>query len=111
MKLVHIVVQVQYTEAVEAILVAREVAAWTRNLRVAGRDRDGRHEGSQAFPGQLAAFVARLDDGRVDGLLESLREFRDARTTHGHLEAYVLPVEHALLPDEDPPDGAPERGE
>lgn len=101
MKLVRITVQVQYTGDIERILVDRQLPAWTCQRRVAGRDLDGRHEGSQAFPGSITAFDVRTPDDRVDDLLAALEQFRDARPTHRHLEAYVLPVERTLTPEEE----------
>ncbi len=101
MKLVRIAVQVQYGDAVQGILADLGVPAWTRHERIGGRDVDGRHDGSQAFPGSMTALVARVPDDEVGPLLDALEEFRGARATHRHLEAYVVAVERSLHPRED----------
>ena len=60
MKLVHVSFQVQYTDLVEEVLARQGLRAWARYGRVAGRDCDGRHEGSQAFPGNLTVIQAQV---------------------------------------------------
>lgn len=96
MKLVHITFQFQYAEAIEAILARCHVTDMVRYPRVVGRDRDGRHEGSQAFPGHMAAIHAHVPQERLEDLWALLREFRDAKRAHAHLQAVVLPVERLL---------------
>lgn len=96
MKLVHVSFQVQYTDLVEEILARQGLRAWARFGRVAGRDCDGRHEGSQAFPGNLTVIQAQVPDARVDTVLEALEEFRGTKRSHRHLEALVLPVERKI---------------
>ncbi|MDX1631340.1 MAG: hypothetical protein R3234_05745 [Thermoanaerobaculia bacterium] len=96
MKLLHLTFQVQYTEPVEEILGEQGLEAWARTGRIAGRDGDGRHEGSQAFPGSLTVIQAQVPDGRVDQVLTALEEFRREKRAHHHLEALVLPVERKI---------------
>lgn len=96
MKLVHVSVQVQYTDLVEAILTGEGLRLWSRYGRIAGRDRDGRHEGSQAFPGSLTVIQAQVPDERVEAVLDALQEFRREKSSHRHLEALVLPVERRI---------------
>ncbi|MGD2113871.1 MAG: TolC family protein, partial [Acidobacteriota bacterium] len=96
MKLVHVSVQVQYTDPVEAILAGQGLRVWARYGRIAGRDCDGRHEGSQAFPGNLTVIQAQVPDARVDAVLDALQEFRRAKRAHRHLEALVLPIERKI---------------
>lgn len=107
MKLVQITFQVQYTDQIGEILRAIEPARWVTHSRVAGRDSDGRHEGSQAFPGSLALAQAVLPNDAVTGLLEALRTFREEKRAHRHLQAVVLPVEDGIgTVDEDDDRGA-----
>ena len=96
LKLLHVTFQVQYTEHVEAILERCGLDRWARFRRIAGRDVDGRHEGSQAFPGHVTAIQAQVPEEGVDGVLEALEEFRLEKRVHRHLEALVLPVERRI---------------
>lgn len=99
MKLLHLSVQVQYTDLVEAILGGEGLRMWARYRRIGGRDADGRHEGSQAFPGSLTVIQAQLPDERVEAVLDALQEFRREKSSHRHLEALVLPVEQRIGAD------------
>ncbi|MFW6067004.1 MAG: PG0541 family transporter-associated protein [Myxococcota bacterium] len=96
MKLVHITFQFQFTDAVEAMLAEHHVGDYVQHPRAVGHDRDGRHDGSQAFPGHLTTVEALVDDPVVPALLDDLRRFRDAKPAHAHLRAVVLPVEDGL---------------
>lgn len=95
-KLLHVTFQVQYTDHVEAILADCGLDRWARHHRVYGRDADGRHEGSQAFPGHVTAIQAQVPEERVECVLDALEEFRRAKRVHRHLEALVLPVERRI---------------
>jgi len=98
MKLVHITFQFQYAEAIDAILAEHEIRDYVRHPRIAGRDADGKHDNSQAFPGHLASVDAFVDNDTVDALLDALEEFRTEKTAHEHLRAAVMPVDR-ILPD------------
>lgn len=96
MKLLHVTFQFQYADAVEAIVSERGVKDFVHHPRVSGRDRDGAHDGSQAFPGHMASIEALVDDAAMPELLDALRRFRDEKRAHAHLCAVVLPVEEVL---------------
>lgn len=96
MKELQISIHFEYAEHIEALLDEHEVAHYVVIPRAEGRDRDGRHDGSQVFPGTLTLVVAQLEDVAVDGVMEDLRSFRDAKSAHRHLEAAVIPVEQRL---------------
>ena len=96
MKLVRVVVHFEYGEAVEEILDRHGVEHFVRLPFMEGKDAEGKHFGSQVFPGSVSALDALVADEGVDGLLESLASFRDEKPAHRHLEAYVLPVERRL---------------
>lgn len=98
MRWLQLTFQSQYREPVEAILERHGLPHRVRHHRIAGRDRDGRHEGSQAFPGQVSLIEGRVPEEALDGLLEELEAFRKAKTAHEHLEAVVLPVERWIGP-------------
>jgi O-acetylhomoserine/O-acetylserine sulfhydrylase-like pyridoxal-dependent enzyme len=98
MKLVQITVHFEFADAIAEILDRHEVVNYVRYPMMEGRDRDGRHYGSQVFPGNTTVVAAQVPDERVDRLLGDLATFRDARHSHGHLEALVLPIERRLEP-------------
>ncbi|MGM0578056.1 MAG: PG0541 family transporter-associated protein [Myxococcota bacterium] len=104
MKLVQVTFQFQYAEAVEEILDARGVDRWVRIPMIHGRDRDGKHQGSQAFPGNVTLVEALVADQAVDPLLDDLADFRDEKRAHGHLDALVLQVERRLEPRDEEED-------
>ena len=105
MKLVHVTFQIQYVDAVEAILERRGLGSWVRSGRIGGRDRDGRHDGSQAFPGNVTVIRALIRDEEVEGLLEELERFREDKSSHRHLVAAVLPVDRSIGLGEQDGDG------
>lgn len=96
MKLLHITVNFEYAEQIVAILDRHEVsnAAWIPMVN--GKDTLGKHTGTQVHPGNVTIFQARVDDDRVDRIMDSLSEFRHQKPAHEHLQALVLPVERAL---------------
>lgn len=96
MKLLQITVHFEYADTIEAVLDRHEVEHYVVYPRIEGRDREGRHEGTQVFPGNLAVIQAQVDDANVEQVLSALRTFRDQREAHRHLEALVLPIEQRL---------------
>ena len=96
MKFVHITVHLEYADAIEAILDNPEIRDFARYAMREGKDRDGKHYGSQVFPGNTTIYQAQVPDEKVDAVLADLKEFRDAKQSHRHLEALVLPVERRL---------------
>jgi multidrug efflux pump len=96
MKLLHITVHAEYTEAIDALLDGHRVADYVVHPFVHGRDRDGKHQGSQVFPGHLTLVLATVRDEQVDPLLDALDRFRRQKPAHAHLQAAVLAVERAL---------------
>lgn len=96
MKLVHVTYHFEYAEAVEEILDEHEIEDYVRYGMMEGRDEKGKHFGSQVHPGNVSVVQAQVPEETMDGLLEDLRDFRDAKEAHEHLEALVLPVERRL---------------
>jgi len=101
MKLVQISFHFEYADRIEALLEQHGVPHFIRHPRVQGLDVDGRQYGSKVFPGHMMVIQARLDDDRIEPLLETLEEFRTDKTSHAHLEALVLPVEQWIGPADD----------
>lgn len=96
MKLIHIHFKEQYSDHLEEILDRCGVELYVAYPGVEGRDRDGKHQGSQAFPDRLETIQAQVPEEKVDQLLDALRKFRDEKKAHQHLEAVVLPIERRL---------------
>ncbi|MFW6161155.1 MAG: PG0541 family transporter-associated protein [Planctomycetota bacterium] len=96
MKWLHITFRFEFADAVEAILDRHGIQDFVRSPMVEGRDCDGKHYGSQVFPGNMTVVQAHVPDETVEPLLDDLREFREAREAHRHLRAVVLPVEQRL---------------
>ncbi len=96
MKLVVLAFHFEYTDAVEAILDRHGVTDYVRFPMIEAKDSDGKHFGSQVFPGNSSVVHAQIPDEAVDGLLDELGRFREAKPAHRHLQAVVLPIERRL---------------
>ncbi len=96
MKLLHISFHFEYAEDIEEILDRHEVDNFVRYPMMEGKDLDGKHFGSQVFPGNTSIVQAKITDEKVEPLLESLQAFRQAKQSHNHLETLVIPVERTL---------------
>ncbi len=96
MKLMHITVHFEYSDSIEHILDEHEIEDYVCYSMKEGKDRDGKHYGTQVFPGNTTVFQAQVPEEKVEGVLSDLKEFRDAKSSHQHLEALVLPVERRL---------------
>lgn len=110
LKLVQIHVHFEYTDVIDAMLDAQGVTESVRYPMMEGRDRDGKHHGTQVFPGNFTVVQAQVDARRVDALLAELDQFRRSKPAHAHLQALVLPIERRLAEfeagEEAPPDEA-----
>ena len=96
MKLVQVIFQFQYTERIEALLRGQGIDFMSIYPLIDGWDADGKHDGSQAFPGHLTVVQAEVPEERLDALFDDLRKFREEKKTHRHLQALVLPVDRRL---------------
>ena len=96
MKFVHISVHFEYTAFVEATLDRHEVQDYVRYPMMEGKDQDGKHFGSQVFPGNVTVFQALVKEENLDPLFDELERFRRSKPAHEHLQAVVLPVERCL---------------
>ncbi|MCC5888801.1 MAG: hypothetical protein JJT88_20370 [Gammaproteobacteria bacterium] len=96
-KLVQIHVHFEYTEAIEAILDRHEITEAVRYPMMEGRDQDGKHYGTQVFPGNVTVVQAVVDESGLDDLFAELERFRSSKAAHAHLQALVLPIERRLL--------------
>lgn len=96
MKLIHITFHFEYTETIEGILDCHGVADFVRYPMMEGKDCDGKHFGTQVYPGSTSVVQAQVPEETVEAVFASLREFKEAKATRRHLEAVVLPVERKL---------------
>ncbi len=96
MKLLHISFRFEYLEMIERILDRHELTDFVRYPMIHGRDSDGKHYGSQVFPGNMIVVQAQVPPERIDALLGDLQIFREEKPAHRHLQALVLPVEQRL---------------
>jgi hypothetical protein len=100
MKLLQLTFHFEFTDRIDQILDDHEIRDALRVPMVAGRDLDGKHDGSQVHPGSISAVWAQVPDDRIDDILDDLREFRRTRRTHQHLQALVLGIEQRIEDDE-----------
>lgn len=96
MKFVHITFHFEYSDEIERILDRHEVENFVRYPMLEGKDRDGKHYGSQVYPGSTTVVQAQIPEGRLDDVMDDLRAFRQEKTAHLHLEAVILPIEKRL---------------
>lgn len=96
MKFLHVTYHFEYSAAIEAILDEHEIEDYARYSMMEGKDEEGKHFGTQVHPGNVSVIQAQVPEEGLDELLESLREFREEKEVHQHLEALVLPIERRL---------------
>ncbi|MEX0886684.1 MAG: PG0541 family transporter-associated protein [Phycisphaeraceae bacterium] len=99
LKLVQIHVHFEYTDAIDVLLEHAGVRQFVRYPLMEGKDHEGRHHGTQIFPGNLTVFQAIVPEADVDRLFADLEHFRTEKRAHEHLQALVLPVERQLGTD------------
>ena len=96
MKFMHITFHFEYSDNIEQILDRHEIENFVRYPMREGCDRDGKHYGTQVYPGSTTVVQAQVPDEQVEDMLRDLKAFRDEKNSHRHLEALVLPIEQRL---------------
>lgn len=96
MKFMHITFHFEYSDNIEQILDRHEIENFVRYPMREGRDRDGKHYGTQVYPGSTTVVQAQVPDDQVADILSDLKAFREEKNSHRHLEALVLPIEQRL---------------
>lgn len=96
MKFVHISFRFEYSDEIDLILDKQGVTDFVRYSMVEGKGHDGKHFGTQVFPGSFTVVQARIDDDQVKNLFSDLDDFRMRKKSHEHLRVMVLPVEDSL---------------
>jgi len=95
-KLVHITYHFEFSDLIEKILDRNGIQNFVRSPMVEGKDSEGKHFGTQVFPGNTAMVQAQVQDDKVPRLLKELERFRSLKPSHQHLQAVVLPIEQRL---------------
>jgi len=96
MKFVHISFRFEYTDHIEAILDRHDVSDYVRYPMVEGKGSDGKHFGTQVFPGSYYVVQARVEDDQLKALFEELDAFRLRKKAHEHLRAMAISVSDSL---------------
>lgn len=96
MKFMHITFHFEYNDDIEEILDRHGIENFVRYPMREGKDRDGKHYGTQVYPGSTTVIHAQVPEEKVDAMLRDLKVFREQKASHRHLEALVLPVEKRL---------------
>lgn len=96
MKFVQITVHFEYSDDIDRFLDQHEVVDYVRYTMTDGKDQEGKHFGSQVFPGNFTVYQAQVRDEQIDGLFADLETFRVSKPAHGHLQAVALAIERSL---------------
>jgi hypothetical protein len=96
MKFLHIAFRFEYAEKIEEVLDRHELQDYVRYSMAEGRDRDGKHFGTKAFPGNTSVVQAQVPDESLEELLTDLKRFKEEKSARGHIRVLVLPVERCL---------------
>lgn len=95
-KFLQVTFHFEYSEQLEAMFDEHDVKDYVRMSMIEGKDCDGKHFGTQIYPGSSSVIQAQVEEEKLDALLNALREFRDLKRTRHHLQAVVLPIERKL---------------
>ena len=96
MKLLCIVFHFEYAEDIEAILDKHNIQDFVRYPMLESKDIDGKHFGTQVYPGNSSVVQALVDTESVQLLLNDLQTFKQAKSSQSHLQAFVVPIEQRL---------------
>ncbi|MCF7855869.1 MAG: hypothetical protein K9N51_13805 [Candidatus Pacebacteria bacterium] len=93
MKFLHLTFHFEYSDPMERMLDKHGVTDFVRYPMIEGKDCDGKHFGTQVYPGNVAVIQALVEEESLSDLLDELRAFRDEKRTRHHLRAVVLAVD------------------
>ncbi len=96
MKYVQITFRFEYSDAVEKILDQLQVTDFARYSMMEGKTCDGKHYGTQVFPGNLSIIQAVVEEEVINDLFARLKQFREQKPAHRHIQALVMPIEQSL---------------
>lgn len=93
MKLLRIIVQMQYLETIESIIEDNGARFYISHRVLRGRDSEGKHEDNRVYPGAMALVEAELQDEAVEDVADALEHWRTEREVHGHLRMTLHPMQ------------------
>ncbi len=100
MKLVLIVFNFIYDEAIRAMIQRLKIPGFTEVERVLGTGESGKRLGTHIFPGHDTMLLTVLPEEQVDPLLAEIVQFKqglaERAKRHGGIKAFVLPVEQMV---------------
>jgi nitrogen regulatory protein PII len=100
MKLVLIVFNFTYDEAIRAMIERLRIPGFTEVHRVFGTGESGKRFGTHAFPGHDTMILTVLTEAQVGPLLDEIARFKQGLAErgkrHGGIKAFVLPVEQVV---------------
>lgn len=92
----HISFHFEYERAIEEILDKYEVNDYVRYSMIDSKDIEGKHFGTQVFPGNASVVQALVEEEKIDGLCADLKEFKNKKMSRHHIRVIVFPVEKCI---------------
>ncbi len=96
MKFVHISVHFEYGKAMVEILDSHGVCDYVRYSMIESKDIEGKHFGTQVFPGNASVIQALVKEDVIEELFKELKEFKNKKMSRHHLRAVVFPIEKII---------------
>ncbi len=96
MKLLQLSFRFEYRETMENILDGYQLTDYICYPMIEGKDSDGKLQGSKVHPGNMTVIQAQVSEEQIDSLLDELKEFKQAKPSHEHLQALLIPLERRL---------------
>ncbi len=96
MKFIHISFHFEYGGVIEKILDSNEVKDYVRYPMIESKDCDGKHFGTQVYPGNASVIQAMVEEEKIEKLFAELEDFKTEKKSHHHLRAVVLPLEREI---------------
>lgn len=96
MKLVSIWFHFEFSDRVERIVDEAGIQHFVRFSMIEGKDTDGKHYGTQVYPGNVSVIQAQVSEENLEELMQQLGAFKREKEAHQHLQALVLPIERRL---------------
>ncbi|MFW6325001.1 MAG: PG0541 family transporter-associated protein [Desulfovibrionales bacterium] len=96
MNLVRIVVHFEFADRIESILDEFGIEQYVRISGVESKDADGKHFGTKVYPGMAILMEALVEDSGLPDLLHALKEFKEERPVHRHIQIQVLRIEQVV---------------
>jgi len=96
MKLLFIIFHFEYSDAIEELLDKHNVRDYVRHPMLESKDLDGKHFGTQVYPGNSSMVQAMVDEDELQPIMDELQAFQQAKASQHHVQAFVVPIEQRL---------------